>query len=306
VGYDRLFTAWASALAAALVVVSMHFLESWLLLRRILDQLETHPLRRVLSAMPADPSWSPIWQSNPQKLNYVITARSIDVLAALRDSEICTPELAQAIDRAMRRVRKILEAARDRCETPRQRLAVQITLSETSDLLIRGLQPTWKQGSSEIADSSGEGESKDAAVKHETELPPLIYASEFVAMRYLAFISYSMHQLRNMLTFVTLGFLAFAFALMSYPFQGERLIAWVITVLFIGLSSVVGLVFAEMATDATLIRITNRDSAKLGFHFLHRALALGSLPLLTVLASNFNGVARLLFSWIEPALKTLH
>ena len=35
-------------------------------------------------------------------------------------------------------------------------------------------------------------------------------------------------------------------------------------------------------------------------------VAFGAMPLLAVLASNFNGVARLLFSWIEPTLKTLH
>jgi hypothetical protein len=58
--------------------------------------------------------------------------------------------------------------------------------------------------------------------------------------------------------------------------------------------------------DPMLKRITNREDAKNGFDYLHRALAFTALPLLTVLATNFNGVARLLFAWIEPALKTLH
>jgi hypothetical protein len=300
--YDRLFTAWASALAAALVVVCGHFLESWRLLNRILDQLETHPVRRALSALPADHSWSPIWQSSPRKRNYLVAARSIDALAALRATGLCSQKLTILIGAAQARVGVILgRAARGERETPVEHLSAQRALAETADNLLEELQPVWKLGSSEIID-----ESKDAVKKHEDELAPLVYAFEFVAMRYLAFIRYVMVQLRNMMTFLTLGFLAFAFALMSYPFQGERLIAWVITLLFVALSLVIILVFAQMEKDPALSRITNRDAGKLGFAFFHRALVFGALPLLTVLASNFNSVGRLLFSWIEPALKTLH
>jgi hypothetical protein len=93
---------------------------------------------------------------------------------------------------------------------------------------------------------------------------------------------------------------------MSYPFSGERLIAWVILVLFLALSSGTIFVFAQMEMDALLKRITNRDAGTPWFGFVQRALAFGAMPLLAVLASNFNGVARLLFSWIEPTLKTLH
>jgi hypothetical protein len=300
--YDWLFTLWASALAAALVVVCGHFLRSWRLLNRILDQLEMHPLRRALSALPADQSGSPIWQSNPRKRSYQIGTRAMDALAALRAGDHCPPELTTLIDTAAKHVDAILKkVARGERETPREYLAAQRALAETADNLLGELQRVWKQGSSEIIDNS-----KDTGTKHEDELPPLIYAFEFVALRYLAFIHYAMLQLRNMLTFLSLGFLAFAFALMSYPFQGERLIAWLITLLFVTLASGVGLVFAQMSTNAALSRITNRDAGTLGLHFFHRALAFGALPLLTVLASNFNGVARLLFSWIEPALKTLH
>jgi hypothetical protein len=300
--YDRLFTVWASALAAALVVVCGHFWESWRLLNRILDQLEAHPVRRALSALPADHSWSPIWQSSPRKRNYLVAARSIDALAALRDTGLCSQKLTRLIDATEERVGVILgRAARGERETPMEHLAAQRAIADTADNLVGELQPVWKRGSSEIVD-----ESKEAGKKHEDELPPLVYAFEFVAMCYLAFIRYVMVQLRNMITFLSLGFLAFAFALMSYPFQGERLIAWVITLLFGVLSLVIIVVFAQMEKDPTLSRITNRDSGKLGFAFFHRALVFGSLPLLTVLASNFNSVGRLLFSWIEPALRTLH
>lgn len=300
--YDRTFMAWASALAAALIVVCAYFLNSWRLLNQILDQLETHPVRRTLSALPADHSWSPIWQSNPRKRSYLIATRSMDSLTALNATGLCPAKLTTLIYEARKSVAVILRrASRGERETPKEHVAAQAALAKTADNLVHELQSVWRQGSSEILDAY-----KDAKGKHEDEAPPLIYGSEFVAMRYLAFIRYAMLQLRNMLTFLTLGFMAFAFALMSYPFQGERLIAWVITLLFAVLSLAIVLVFAQMETDVTLSRITNREAGKLGFDFFHRAVAFGALPLLTVLASNFNGVARLLFSWIEPAMKTLH
>lgn len=61
-----------------------------------------------------------------------------------------------------------------------------------------------------------------------------------------------------------------------------------------------------METDATLSRITNTDAGKLGFEFYHRLLSYGALPLLTVLATHFNGVGQMMFSWIQSALKSLH
>ena len=76
--------------------------------------------------------------------------------------------------------------------------------------------------------------------------------------------------------------------------------------MFLALSSGTIIVFAQMAMDAVLKRITNPDTRKPWFGFVQRALAFVALPLLAVPASNFNGVARLLFSWIEPTLKTLH
>jgi hypothetical protein len=115
-----------------------------------------------------------------------------------------------------------------------------------------------------------------------------------------------MLQLRNLLTFITAGFMALAFSLMCYPFQGDHLIGWEVTAIFGVVSIVVLVVFAQMETDATLSRITDTEAGKLGLDFYHRILSYGTLPLLTVLASHFNGVGQLLFSWIQPALKNLH
>ena len=306
--YDVIFSALASALGAALIVVCRHFLESWLLFSRILNQLEVHPLRKTFQALP-DYSLSVIWLSNPRKRSYLIATRSIDALAALKASVACPDGLDDLIEETTNSVHVVLnKAAQGMRETEREHLRAQKQLAKTADWLVTPLQGAWADAASQIVDSATSGDdSQTTTTKADDDtLRPLIYASQFIALRYVAFIQYVMLQLRNMLTFLTLGFLAFAFALMSYPFQGERLLAWLITLLFLAIASGVVTVLVQMETDATLSRITNRASGKLGFAFFHRALAFGALPLLTVLASNFSGVGQFLFAWIEPVLKTLH
>jgi hypothetical protein len=308
VAYDWLFVVCASALSAALIVSAWHFLRWWFLLDHMLDQLETHPLRRGLEALPPDESWSPIWQSNPRKRNHLILTRSLEALAALPAADLSSLEAAQIFEVTQSAGKILSRVAKGERQTEKEHLRVQKALQVVAESMIVRLCAQWRTGNSEILESrakDGKG-GGEAPNRHADEAPPLVYALEFVAMRYLAFIRYAMLQLRNMLTFITLGFLAFSFALMSYPFQGERSIAWLVTALFIVLSAIMVFVFVEMESDPLLGRITSRDGAKSGLAIAHRLLVFGTLPLLTVLATNFNGVGRLLFSWIEPALKTLH
>jgi hypothetical protein len=149
--YDWLFMIWASALSTALVIVCWRFLESWCLLSRILDHLETHPIRRALSALPADHSWSPIWQASPRKRSYLILTRSIDALDALRTVGHCSQELIILMDRTEGSVWKVLaKAALGQRETLDEYADAQTALAETADYLLPALQTVWQQGSSEI------------------------------------------------------------------------------------------------------------------------------------------------------------
>ena len=272
-------------------------------------------MRRGIAALPPDESWSPIWQSNPRERNYLILSRSLETLAAL-PAELTSHISAQTAEAKESGATILSRAANGERQTDAEHPRIQRALQAVAQGLIAALHDEWQKGSSEILDWRGiqNGKSTDqngkgageTPARHSDEEPPLVYALEFVAMRYLAFIRYAMLQLRNTLTFITFGFLAFSFALMSYPFQGERLIAWLITALFIGLAAIIIFVFVKMESDSLLAKVTNRDGARSGLALTHRLLAFGTLPLLTVLATNFNGVGRLLFSWIQPALKTLH
>lgn len=310
--YDQVFLVCVAGLGGGLFLFCSDFLRYWLRLSRVLQQMEMHPLREALEQLPPDHSWSPIWQKSPRRRNYVLSARSLECLQALSGYFGPTAAVPSYINQAINSVNVVLgEVAAGMRPTPDETNTAQIDLQTAADSLLPALNTlVWNKGGSEIVRRAVEFERTREAAKETPEdfkvRRPEILAAEFVALRYLAFIRYVMLQLRNLLTLLTFGFMAFSLALISYPFQAERLIAWEITVVFAALGSVVVFVLAETETDATLSRVTNTDAGKLGLEFFHRLLSYGTLPLLTVIATHFNGVGQLMFSWIQPALRSLH
>jgi hypothetical protein len=84
-------------------------------------------------------------------------------------------------------------------------------------------------------------------------------------------------------------------------------IAWLATLLLAALLFSLGTVLAQMDRDAILSRLSNTTPGK--FHygsFLKHMLAVGGLPLITVLATLFPAIGNLLFSWAGPVLENLH
>lgn len=311
--YDWAFSLAISGLSTVLFVTCWHFYRCWKLLRIILVQLETHQIRGDFSALPADHSWSPIWETSPRKRSYLLLTRAIDCLNALiaQAGQRSWPAIPAEADKAKERVSVILKnVAKGQRENAADHANAQESLAKVTNRLITNLQAHWNLGSSEIEENAINRPRTEKVARttgYEFEAArPIAYQAEFVALRYLAFIRYVMLQLRNLLSFISAGFMALAFSLMCYPFQGEHLIGWDLTVIFCVIAVIVIIVFTQMETDATLSRITDTNAGKLGFDFFHRVLSYGTLPVLTVLASHFNGVGQLLFSWIQPALKGLH
>ena len=75
-----------AALSFALVLVVVRFWNSWRRLQALLEQLELHSIRDAFSHLPEDCSWSPIWQQNPRKRNYLLLARSLESLESHRET----------------------------------------------------------------------------------------------------------------------------------------------------------------------------------------------------------------------------
>lgn len=131
-------------------------------------------------------------------------------------------------------------------------------------------------------------------------------AAEFVALRFVAVIRYISLQMRNMLAMMSFGFVLLVLALESYPFQPRERIGWWILGTFAALSASILYVFRGLGKDLILKRLAAARPGKFDIAFLWPAIKFGVLPILTVLASQFPALSNFLFSWLEPALDSLH
>ena len=131
-------------------------------------------------------------------------------------------------------------------------------------------------------------------------------AAEFVALRFVAVIRYISVQMRNMLAVMSFSFVLLVLALESYPFQPRQRISWWILSSFLALGASILLVFRGLSNDLILKRLTAGRPGKIDSTILWPAIKFGALPLLTVLASQFPALSNFLFSWLEPALDSLH
>lgn len=273
--FDAAFAFAIAALVFALVLVVLRFWNSWARLQTLLEQLELHPMRDAFGRLPEGCSWSPIWQQNPRKRNYDLlahTIESLDEIAGLPGVPDLNIEAIREPSRDL--LNRVAGGSREELETYQ---TLQSELSEAAVILAPGLT----------------GDFKDQI-------------EVFFALRYLQYIRYVMLHLRNLATFVTFGYVLLALALGSYPFLAPRAIAWFLSLLLIGLSIPVVLVFLEMSRNAILSRLTKTTPGQADWGFATRTASFAALPLLSMLASHFPFVGRYVFSWLQPALKSLH
>jgi hypothetical protein len=274
--FDLAFTLAVASLSFGLVLVVVRFWNSWRRLRALLEQLELHPIRDAFTHLPEDCTWSPIWQQSPRKRNYLLLARSIESLEGIAKLP-GVPDFKLDIIRDC--ARELLD-----CEAQGSR--------ENLD--------TYRAMQDELT-AAGQALTPTAGV----DSPPEV--DTFFALRFLSYIRYVMLHLRNLASFVTFGYVLLTLALGSYPFLAPRAIAWFLSLLFIGLGIPVVMVFLEMSRNAILNRMTERGKeGKSDWGFATRTISFAALPVLSMMGSHFPFISRYVFSWLQPALKSLH
>ena len=135
--------------------------------------------------------------------------------------------------------------------------------------------------------------------------PRRLAAEEFLALRFLTVVAYTLKLMRGLLAFITYGFILLVVALTVYPFEGQRHIEAAIVCIFLVAGATVGFVFAQMDRDPLLSRLSETSPNRLGINFVYRMLSYGALPLLTLLASLVPDIGNFLQSWLQPALQSL-
>ncbi len=329
--FDYMVCVLVIFLAMLIFLRSYSFLRIWRGLYRLLEALELRPIRFAFSNLPNDVSWSPLWQYGARRKSYTLLIRSLESLRALHECDPnYYPALATDIDELASDTKQILtDVNLGLEENISVTEALVFKLSSITDKLAERLESRgWNQKNSETVakmekacDASTVRKGSASWFKFGREVSfelkaapsdcgpaekPDILAAEVVALRYLAYIRYVMRHLRNILSFITTGFILLTLALNCYPFQTPNLIHWSITAVFVLISVVLLYAFQEMSRNEILSRITDTKAGELDAGFFTRIVSVGALPVLAVVASHFPSVGRFLFSWVQPAISALH
>ena len=301
----------------------------WATMRFGLESLEGSPLRFAFSRLPKVFSLEPIWSYAGLRRQVVLPARSLEYL---RVAPVVYGQLQTiTAERAKPRLLNMFEQIGNSQQTD------NLTFLRFSALLNRyavrlsqlaWIQEAWKRGGPDmVTDPDAKPEccvcsDKESPVCLKTredvphpcgpEQPPeescdLGLANEYIAVRIVIFIRYFMLQLKNMMTFMSLGTLFLVFAAVSYPFNEPRAILWGIAFLVAFLLLILGMFIAQMERDATLSRLSATTPGKLDrLSFLYQLALAGGLPALTVLASIFPTLGNAIAGLLRPVLQSLH
>jgi len=131
-------------------------------------------------------------------------------------------------------------------------------------------------------------------------------AEDFVAIEIVNYVSQYFVQLRNLVTFLTVGALLLLLAVVSYPFQPQRLILLIMGALILVLAGGAFGIFLQIEKDELTSRVLKTTPNRLSFHptFL-ASVATYVLPLLGVLALASSDLSDLMHTLLDPLYKLI-
>jgi hypothetical protein len=162
---------------------------------------------------------------------------------------------------------------------------------------------SWALGSWEI-DTHHEPENQQkisGPSKDEYEL-----ASRYVALHYSTYIGYVLHQLQNLLVGSSVCFALLMLGLNSFAFQAPQTLFHLASATFIIGGIFVLKALAQIERDPILSRLSGSKEGELGKDFYIRVLTFGTVPILTVLATEFPSIGQYISGLIQPMSAALH
>jgi len=298
--YTLTIVVLSTLVVALLTVTLVRFLRMWGTLRRLLQDLERHPLRYAFSRLPKDFSWTAVWTGDPRPKLYV-PMRSLEVLRMIPEGQ----DQVEAVKDAL----AFLNPPRRSFQPQKPHPAVfeatgklNRALNSAAIAIANRLGPTWDNG---ISDTITSREGKDETPAEWTKHPIPIARGEFLALRFVAFIQGSLSEMRSSLALLGYVFISLVAALTLYPFEGRGEIGVALVLTFAIIGGFCLMVFAQMDRNPLLSRLSATAPNQLSLNFVYRVVSFGALPLLSLLASQVPEVGNFLLSWLQPALQAV-
>ncbi len=161
------------------------------------------------------------------------------------------------------------------------------------------LAPFWTEEESPVV-----SEGKD--LMDRLKLPPVrSLAEEFTALVYVNFLVSVLLRLRAFVLCAIGMYVGIVVSISVYPFEPHPALQALMVILAIVGGVAVGYVYAEMHREPLLSKLTSTNPGELGWDFWLKLVSAGAIPIFSLLAGQFPGLNKLLFSWLEPALNAV-
>jgi hypothetical protein len=130
-------------------------------------------------------------------------------------------------------------------------------------------------------------------------------AEEFAALVYVNFLVSVLLRLRAFVVCAIGLYVSIVLSISVYPFEPHPALQAVAVILLIVMGAAVGYVYAEMHREPILSKLTSTNPGELGWDFWLKLASAGAIPIFSLLAAQFPEINKLLFIWLEPALRAV-
>jgi len=340
VAFSVLYGVLLCILVALTLSGGLRLVQIWSRLRKLLRELEWSPIRLAFSRL-KEGSWSPIWESGGQDVEWTNMARSFEVIEQINscgrdpDAQLKVDDaLKQAIEAAVAKRNELRnqlpgrtvssqQAATADNRTPSKAKAdseilhavekcfceLQGLLANVLNACLSDLRGYWLTHCSEEKDELEKGEKQVVVYcqpeKTDEKVLQMQRLEEFVALRYMAFIRCVLGHIKHLLILLAILFSLALISLNVYAFEPHQSLVWSFTAIFAVIGVTILIVLMQLHKDPILSRITGTKPNELGLDFYYRVISFGAVPLLTLLATQFPAIGHYLSSFFQPGLEAL-
>lgn len=300
------------------------FVFLWIRLRRLLRQLTSHPLADAFRRLPESCAATPwkLWSAVPNLTTLAASVAQLKMLANLGkdSSESRQPNLATSAREAETLLARAFHQSSQSfvmCVATQRELRGK--LGKAALVTIDPLEAAWAAWPGSAQSLPPLRELKDEEQKFvgvrawaSREIPKgfdvwIRAAEEFVALRTSSFIRIVFQHLKNLLSFVFLGFLLVIGVTSSYPFQPKHSVMTLLCIVAFASIVLILWIFIDMERDPVLSFIGKTEPGKvtLSLDFLSSVGVYVVIPLLTLIATQFPWLGDVISSVFNPAMRSL-
>ena len=326
--YDTLVITLVTLVTLAIFATALQVKFSWAALQPLLVRLDLLPMGSAFSALRDAGRNGPIWARRLNLQSLDIPTRSVLVLHNLKVSltkqqdpfPTMSPDRLQTwIDCYWEPLSRLISERRlieiqsttglrttvqrlDRLALRREFGAMRYRSADIShELTERILIPEWRKRSlpwtsTELAGSE----------KNEVEAESCYdLAQTFVALQFSMFINYGLRQIQNLLVAVSLGYGLLVAALSVYRFEAPQLLGRLLLAGFVILGVFTWRVMSQMERNPILSRLSGTKEGELNREFYLKLVGYATIPVLSIVSSQFPAISGFLSSWVQPSLEAL-